>query len=241
MFTENSVSIEEFRNYVNKNFKRDCVIYDNGDIDCESLNYVDLAMTYARLSGVCAYCGKKLKLKNSKGKKNNFGVSTADHIVPKARGGLSLISNLCCSCNSCNSKKGFMTDDEFFEYRELIKAGKIRQAKEFKDDIELEMQANRLKGIYLVGDSWDIEDFPLKEVKLSRRFSELESIQSKRSMKYYKIYRHLRKPILISSNRVIIEGFGQLYTAVKNKLTTVPVVFAPEITCIDDARKVEKL
>lgn len=238
MFAENSVTMEKFREYNNRTLNFNCVIYDNGDIDCVSVEYVTLAMTYARLTRTCAYCGEKLKIKKSKG---SYGVATADHIIPKARGGVSLIDNLCCSCNRCNSVKGFMTDEEFVEYNELIKEGKTRIAKEFKDDIELEMQANRLKGIYLVGDSWDIVEFPLEKVRLSRIFGGLEKIKSKRSMKYYKIYKHLRKPILLSSNKVIIEGYGQLYTAVRNGLKTVPVVFAPEVTCTDDSLRVAKL
>lgn len=36
-----------------------------------------------------------------------------DHVIPLVRGGPHIISNLCCSCISCNQKKGSKMPDEF--------------------------------------------------------------------------------------------------------------------------------
>jgi 5-methylcytosine-specific restriction endonuclease McrA len=43
----------------------------------------------------CAYCGEELG-----------GKPTIDHVVPKARGGLTVPSNLVACCMACNASKG---------------------------------------------------------------------------------------------------------------------------------------
>ena len=51
----------------------------------------------------CYYCGKggaRLQM---------------EHRIPLARGGNNDISNIVPACESCNRRKGIMTDDEFFK------------------------------------------------------------------------------------------------------------------------------
>lgn len=52
---------------------------------------------------VCHYCGQT--------------ATTADHRIPKARGGSSLPENLVAACVSCNSAKRDRTADEFIASR----------------------------------------------------------------------------------------------------------------------------
>lgn len=55
---------------------------------------------YHRDNYTCVYCGVRPK------------ILTVDHVLPRARGGVSSYSNLVTSCMECNSKKGDKTPEE---------------------------------------------------------------------------------------------------------------------------------
>ena len=64
--------------------------------------------------GLCHYCGRQVGPKEL----------TMDHVVPLARGGLSIKSNLAAACKTCNTKKKTLLPQEWEEYMEsLEKAG----------------------------------------------------------------------------------------------------------------------
>lgn len=63
---------------------------------------------YEMCGGVCPECGKKMSIKNPRGKASYM---TIDHIVPKSLGGTNNIENLRGLCKDCNAKRGNdMTD-----------------------------------------------------------------------------------------------------------------------------------
>ncbi|MBO4286970.1 MAG: HNH endonuclease [Kiritimatiellae bacterium] len=53
-------------------------------------------------NGVCHYCGRKVGEANL----------TMDHVIPVARGGRSVRSNVVPACDACNKKKRFYTPAE---------------------------------------------------------------------------------------------------------------------------------
>lgn len=53
--------------------------------------------------GRCFYCGKPLAR----------GQITADHIIPRSRGGEDVRGNIAAACADCNSRKGRRTGEEF--------------------------------------------------------------------------------------------------------------------------------
>jgi len=60
----------------------------------------------AKIGTSCRYCGTFLTLKNF----------SADHNIPLERGGLWRFSNINIICRSCNTAKGRMTGDEFWQF-----------------------------------------------------------------------------------------------------------------------------
>jgi 5-methylcytosine-specific restriction endonuclease McrA len=61
--------------------------------------WAKLSKAVVRRDGyVCAYCGRR--------------ATTADHVVPKARGGTDDMSNLVAACRSCNGRKGVRISDQ---------------------------------------------------------------------------------------------------------------------------------
>lgn len=61
----------------------------------------------------CHYCGKKLTLNHSTGRKyKNF--ATFEHVKPVSKGGsYSDINNIVLACKDCNNMRGNMDYDEF--------------------------------------------------------------------------------------------------------------------------------
>ena len=88
------VTINDFENYAI--FDRECVVNPN--------KMKDLRRYVLERDGFkCVYCGDKK------------GPFEADHVIPKAKGGLVLESNLVCACRRCNRSKKDKTLEEWLE------------------------------------------------------------------------------------------------------------------------------
>lgn len=57
----------------------------------------------------CYYCNEKV----------GINYRTVDHKTPISRGGETIPENLVMSCERCNSEKGFLTEEEYREYKEI--------------------------------------------------------------------------------------------------------------------------
>lgn len=58
---------------------------------------------YQKQKGKCAYCKKPVPI----------NLATADHKIPRIRGGSDHPTNIVMACGFCNVAKGSMTDEEF--------------------------------------------------------------------------------------------------------------------------------
>lgn len=63
----------------------------------------------------CHYCGEAAVVVWDNTVKSTFWPLVIDHILPVSRGGTNSISNAVLACDSCNSKKGQLTADEFMD------------------------------------------------------------------------------------------------------------------------------
>lgn len=50
---------------------------------------------------------------------------TKEHLIPKCRGGLSVLSNIALACERCNHVKGDMTEHE---YRHFVETGTLHES-----------------------------------------------------------------------------------------------------------------
>jgi hypothetical protein len=62
----------------------------------------DNDLLFRRDRGICAYCGEQIDRRDI----------TRDHILPRARGGKDVWSNVVAACRCCNMKKACRTPDE---------------------------------------------------------------------------------------------------------------------------------
>lgn len=70
--------------------------------DKEQVHGIDRQILYFRDKRICAYCGQQFLTKNL----------TADHILPRSRGGLNTWVNCVTACQTCNHKKADRTPEE---------------------------------------------------------------------------------------------------------------------------------
>lgn len=66
-----------------------------------------------RFDGKCHYCHRPVEIM---GEESNR--PTKEHLIPKCRGGLSVLSNIALACERCNSVKSDMTETEYLSFVE---------------------------------------------------------------------------------------------------------------------------
>jgi 5-methylcytosine-specific restriction endonuclease McrA len=66
-----------------------------------------------RSSGLCHYCGRDFPVREL----------TMDHIVPIARGGKTVKSNVVPSCAECNAQKKYLLPIEWEQYLQHLQGG----------------------------------------------------------------------------------------------------------------------
>ena len=77
---------------------RDCITEDGHFKDLRR-DVID------RDKATCVYCGDR------------NGPFEADHVMPRSRGGLDVMSNLVCACRTCNRSKGNKLPEEWGAFR----------------------------------------------------------------------------------------------------------------------------
>lgn len=144
---------------------------------------------------ICHYCGKTI----------NPSKLTVDHKIPRSFGGPTITNNLVPCCKSCNSRKGNMFEDEFFEFMKI--ESDLEQKALYKEQIEKRQKmiyAGKKRAVpsrWLVGTRVNVVSirYQLNE-PLGSGFHKVE--------KTFKKYGNFFKPIVISSNRHLLDGFN---------------------------------
>jgi 5-methylcytosine-specific restriction endonuclease McrA len=67
---------------------------------------------YYRDGGKCQLCGRQVDICRRRSS-DALPVGTADHILPRSRGGQNVDDNLRLLCESCNASKGGKLDEEW--------------------------------------------------------------------------------------------------------------------------------
>ena len=161
----------------------------------------------------CYFCHRKLRtnmleIDNSK----YFSQITLDHLVPQDFGGPTITNNLRPACSDCNSSKGNMYPDEFEEYRKYQgkkdKASKIEK-RQFKKSLEIKQKQRRLGEIESVNKEW-FSDEVIRNIYVNFWITEPLGIMYRKQENFFKNYKRLPKPIVISQNRFLLDGFNTI-------------------------------
>ena len=161
--------------------------------------------------GRCAYCHKVLDV-------SKF---TLDHVFPRDHGGISIPNNLKPCCKKCNEAKNNMLPWQYSQLQRLSKKARAQLEERYQYE---NMQARREKGI-LIPEEWyemrvNYSVFAL--VTSERPFKESRKYQ--RVLEMYETYGKICKPIVVSQNRFVLDGFTALLVA-KNLGLNIPLPF----------------
>ena len=203
-------SFEYHDDHGNFAYVRDGILYMSPYMDFEKLMY---SMAYL-LKGEdkCFYCHRPL----------HSGNRTIYHTFPRGLGGVSITDNLKPCCNKCNLEKGDLTSKQYNQISKL-------QSKKAKREAIEKAQKSNLEEIKKYGIL-----IPRKWYEMKSQYSVIGTITSDRpsksSYKYrkllkkYETYKKICRPVVVSSNRFVLDGFMVLFM-VKNLELKIEIPF----------------
>lgn len=178
-------------------------------IDFEKTMY---HLTY-RLKGRvrCAYCHRVLEANKL----------TLDHVFPRDHGGISISNNLKPCCKRCNEAKNNLLPWQYSSLQKLSKKSKVHVEEQYQYE---NMQARRECGILIPKEWYEMRrNYSVFALITSERpFKESRKYQ--RVLEMYETYGKICKPIVVSQNRFVLDGFTALLVA-KNLGLDIPLSF----------------
>lgn len=90
---------------------------------------ISLKALYKKQRGRCYFCERKCR-KVGSSKKRPMS-PTREHLTPRSRGGCDSHKNVVMSCETCNTKKGDMTEQEFADAMAIANENKLAAMDEF--------------------------------------------------------------------------------------------------------------
>ena len=202
----------KFSNWKDSNnyaYEKNGILYIKGDLPFEQLMY---NLTYSlKNKKRCFYCNGKLNSQNR----------TLDHRIPRHLGGITLPINLEVCCKKCNEEKGALTVSQYEAVRELSsKTEKTKLISEYNNlnEIELEKKGTCLPACWTSVNfrSKIYADFDLDTFYKGKKYYKIKS--------FYKKYHYLPKPLIISSNNILLDGYLVLMFAKNKKIKKIPTI-----------------
>ena len=169
----------------------------------------------------CFYCGRVIRRDKV----------TVDHKIPKCFGGPTITNNLVPSCSKCNSEKGNMFEDEYWLFRKLQGQSKKRM-REFRLKVQKRQQKIYDGEIEPLPEDWLLKAKPkiitmnfFLDAPLGNGY---ESIKNR-----FLTTGGFFKPIVISSNRYLLDGINVcLYAKINGHCDDVEVIMLDNVTCM---------
>jgi len=203
---------EDRYNYANV---RDGRLIIRGSIPFEKLMY---ELTYnIKGNKVCYYCGKNVKK------------ITIDHMFSRDYGGISITNNLIPVCSKCNSEKSNLNFHEYQIFKSLNKQKK----ENFREKVYRQNENLRYKRGFIIPNSW-VETIHISRIFV-RVFFDQTLYKGKKYNKYMnfiKKYQKLPRPIVLSGNFVLLDGFTILACGREQGIHHIPVVILENVEVI---------
>ena len=171
-------------------------------------------LTYAKKGTKCHYCNKELFPNKM----------TIDHLFPSDFGGITIPNNLEPACSKCNGTKSNMNE---YEYRIWRSLGDSEEKNRFYHRIIRRKKARKFnvndkKGFDLPR-SW-ITKMSRKSIRCYSRIDNKGGKKFRKMMNFCKRYRKLPRPIIISRNDILLDGFTAFAVAKELGFRVVPVI-----------------
>ena len=201
---------EEYGAYLAPNRGKERVLY----VPQAMFEKTMYALTY-QMKGddICYYCGNPL----------TSSTRSLDHLYPRDYGGISVPNNLVPCCKDCNGKKNNFTEEEYYRFKAVKYDYELKKA--FLEEISKKHEEIRRKeGIILPREWYTLQRDYNVLVQINSTDSYKKSNQYIRVTELYETYGRICKPVVITSNHVVVDGFLALMLA-KNLPNKVKVPF----------------
>jgi len=172
-------------------------------------------------SDECYYCHRKLYTNQTEHYENKlyFQRISMDHLIPKDFGGPTITNNLRPACTECNTKKGNMFEDEYYEYLKVLqrtanrgKKGRMEK-RLFRENIQLTQRLRRYGDIPCLPEEW-ISKEEVKCILVNYWIGQKKGGSYGQMVEAVKKYNHLVNPITITANSVLVDGFNANLVAI---------------------------
>ncbi len=166
----------------------------------------------------CSYCGRILRADEI----------YYNRIYPKEVGGIKIPQNLLLTCKRCNNNKGNMMTK--FEYLQFINSNK-KQKLELKAKVKESIEFYRKEMAYKIPKNW-IEYVNIEQEEIKTSLVKLNNNKLKFEKEFYDKYKYLTTPIVINSQKYLLDGVEKYKLARKQKLNNIPVVIIENLKIV---------
>lgn len=171
-------------------------------------------LTYAKKGTRCHYCHKELFPNKM----------TIDHLFPSDFGGVTIPNNLEPACSKCNGTKSNMNEYEYRIWRSLESPEKKNRFYQRTIDRKKfrKFNVNDKNGFDLPR-RW-ITKVSRKSIHCIANINNRGGRKFKKMMSFAKRYGKLPRPIIVSSNNIVLDGFTAFAVARELGFKVVPVI-----------------
>ena len=166
----------------------------------------------------CYYCGSEVPIPSK---------MTLDHIYPVSLGGPTIPQNLVPSCRKCNGIKENMTPQQFRAYRNIKDDD---QKRKFLQEY-WNIRSFQERWLHILPEEW-ISQTTISDLLVLMDLSDTETRKYKKTKEYYLRCKQFPKPIIVDSQRFVLDGFTQVLYAKNNKITEIPAIVLENVAVI---------
>ena len=226
----------------------DCVLCDGAAEVKDNILYLDRLGAHKEVmyklaymlygDDECYYCHRKLRRNQDQfDSKKYFSKISIDHLIPQDFGGPTITDNLRPSCTDCNARKGNLFEDEYYEYLKVVQRtinrGKQgRQEKRlFREKILFKQELRRFGDVPSLPDDWIAAPGEIKNIWVNYWIGQKKGGSYEQMVADVQKYDYLIKPVTITANGVVVDGFNANLVATFYGVTPIIVRMENVIQC----------
>jgi len=196
---------------------------DNGilkfDARRDKFQHVMYDLTYELKGGYkCYYCGSEVEIPSK---------MTLDHIYPVSLGGPTIPQNLVPCCRICNGLKENMTPQQFQAYRNLKNEEQKRKfLREYWG-----IKCFQERWLHILPEEW-ISQTQISDLLVLMDLTDTNTRKYTKTKEYYSRCNQFPKPIVVDSQRFVLDGFTQVLYAKNNKIKEIPAIVLENVAVI---------
>lgn len=166
----------------------------------------------------CYYCGNEIEIQSK---------VTLDHVYPASLGGPTIPINLVPACRKCNGIKENMTPLQYQAYRKLKDEEQRKQyIREFSN-----IKFFQERWLHILPEEW-ISQTPISDLLVLMDLTDTNTRKYRKTKEYYSRCKQFPKPIIVDSQRFVLDGFTQVLYAKNNKITEIPTIVLENVAVI---------